>query len=347
MWLCDSITKLAEVYFPLDQCKPRHPWTSSASLQIVQVRRQVREISRGDSAIMDSWRLYFAFWHWASAATTPPRPGLSDWLRIFHQRPAWALQLLRHLSQQEISPEASSRGFPGWGTCQISGRGCCQVAETLFLGNCGHPCFLGGHLSLGSKVEKSKKVIIIINSIIINSIIIKIIINIIIIINKPPHVKELPFPCVTLFASMALVVDTSVDNAPATGAARRRREQRLRAYLRYARMSVAMALAESNHHSAPRGQSMARAGEEGHEEKHNAPWRQKPNPPQRPRADAGTRTGDDAECTAQCVIPQEHTSQRIVEQSVDTPFPQAMARTVESYSVEPGPAAARRRRTCK
>ena len=29
-----------------------------------------------------------------------PRAGLSDWLRIFHQRQAWALHLLRHLSQQ-------------------------------------------------------------------------------------------------------------------------------------------------------------------------------------------------------------------------------------------------------
>ena len=45
-----------------------------------------------------------------------------------------------------------------------------------------------------------------------------------------------------------------------TGDARRRRERRLRAYLRYARMSVAMALAESTHHSAPRGQTTARAG---------------------------------------------------------------------------------------
>ena len=44
-----------------------------------------------------------------------------------------------------------------------------------------------------------------------------------------------------------------------TGSARRRRERRLRAYLRYARMSVAMALAESTHHSAPRGQKTARA----------------------------------------------------------------------------------------
>ena len=57
------------------------------------------------------------------------------------------------------------------------------------------------------------------------------------------------------------------------GAGKRRRERRLRAHLRYARMSVAMVLAESNHHAAPRGQNMARDGVEGHEEKHNAPWR--------------------------------------------------------------------------
>ena len=47
-----------------------------------------------------------------------------------------------------------------------------------------------------------------------------------------------------------------------TGSARRRRERRLRAYLKYARMSVAMALAECSHHSAPRGQRTATAREE-------------------------------------------------------------------------------------
>ena len=52
------------------------------------------------------------------------------------------------------------------------------------------------------------------------------------------------------------------DTSGGTGSARRRRERRLRAYLRYARMSVAMALAESTHHSAPRCQKTARAGEE-------------------------------------------------------------------------------------
>ena len=56
---------------------------------------------------------------------------------------------------------------------------------------------------------------------------------------------------------MALVGDSRVDHA--SGAARRRRERRLRAYLKYARMSVAMALAEANHHTAPRGQKTARA----------------------------------------------------------------------------------------
>ena len=58
---------------------------------------------------------------------------------------------------------------------------------------------------------------------------------------------------------MASVVDTPVDHASGSGSARRRRERRLRAYLRYARMSVAMALAEVNHHSAPRRPKTARA----------------------------------------------------------------------------------------
>ena len=43
-------------------------------------------------------------------------------------------------------------------------------------------------------------------------------------------------------------------------AAARRRQRRLHAYLRYARMRVAMALAESTHHTS-RGQKNARAGE--------------------------------------------------------------------------------------
>ena len=49
------------------------------------------------------------------------------------------------------------------------------------------------------------------------------------------------------------------DGEHVAGAARRRRERRLRAYLKYARMSVAMALAEARHHTASRGQTTARA----------------------------------------------------------------------------------------
>ena len=58
------------------------------------------------------------------------------------------------------------------------------------------------------------------------------------------------------------------DAGGGTGSARRRRERRFRAYLRYARMSVAMALAECTHHSAPRGQKMARAGGGARDELH-------------------------------------------------------------------------------
>ena len=49
------------------------------------------------------------------------------------------------------------------------------------------------------------------------------------------------------------------DGGGGTGSARRQRERRLRAYLRYARMSVAMELAKSRHYSAPSGQRNARA----------------------------------------------------------------------------------------
>ena len=60
----------------------------------------------------------------------------------------------------------------------------------------------------------------------------------------------------------------SVCDANASGAARRR-QRRVGQWLRHERLSVAMALAENNHHSAPRRPTMARArGEES--EMHNA-----------------------------------------------------------------------------
>ena len=64
-----------------------------------------------------------------------------------------------------------------------------------------------------------------------------------------------------------------------TGSARRRRERRLRAYLRYARMSVAMALAETQHHSAQRPKK-ARAREEEREVHYTAAFRTTVPPPE-------------------------------------------------------------------
>ena len=61
----------------------------------------------------------------------------------------------------------------------------------------------------------------------------------------------------------------------AGGVAMRRGERRLRSILRHEQQTVRMALATFTHHSAQR-QKTARAREEGHEEVHNAPWRQKP-----------------------------------------------------------------------
>ena len=49
-------------------------------------------------------------------------------------------------------------------------------------------------------------------------------------------------------------------NGEHAGAAMRRRQRRLRQWLRHERLSVAMLLAETQHLAAPRGQTMARAG---------------------------------------------------------------------------------------
>ena len=50
--------------------------------------------------------------------------------------------------------------------------------------------------------------------------------------------------------SVTLAGDVRCSRSGGTGSARHRRERRLRAYLRYARMSVERALAECQHHSA-------------------------------------------------------------------------------------------------
>ena len=59
-------------------------------------------------------------------------------------------------------------------------------------------------------------------------------------------------------------------------AAARRRQRRLRSWLRHERMTVAMTLAEMMHHTAPRGPKMARVGEGVEHEQHDGLRAQKP-----------------------------------------------------------------------
>ena len=73
-------------------------------------------------------------------------------------------------------------------------------------------------------------------------------------------------------------MSTNVGVDTATAAARRR-QRRLRSWLRHERMTVAMTLAEMTHHTAPRGPKMARVGEEVVHDAHEALWGQKTPPP--------------------------------------------------------------------
>ena len=80
-----------------------------------------------------------------------------------------------------------------------------------------------------------------------------------------PSIPRVPF-----FASPAVGMDLS--EQPVSEAAQRRRQRRLRSWLRRERMTVAMALAERTHHSS-RGQTIARAGEWGREQNYTAKTR--------------------------------------------------------------------------
>ena len=59
-------------------------------------------------------------------------------------------------------------------------------------------------------------------------------------------------------------------------AAARRRQRRLRSWLRHERMTVAMTLADMTHHTAPRGPKMARVWEGVEHEQHDGLRAQKP-----------------------------------------------------------------------
>ena len=104
-----------------------------------------------------------------------------------------------------------------------------------------------------------------------------------------------------------------------SSAARRRRERRLRSFLRHERLAVAMAVAEARHHSS-RGQTTATAISEVEEqETNNAPRRQKARPP-------GMRPASLAEPQGTQVVLQRHVAEQVLYAPVvhilDAPMPQ-------------------------
>ena len=135
-------------------------------------------------------------------------------------------------------------------------------------------------------------------------------------------------------------------NGEHAGAARRRRERRLRQFLRHERLSVAMALAEFTHHAAPRGQTMARAGG-GFEVHYTAKVRN--TPPSEPGTqhfflddDSVPELGGSRPDRLVDVRPQERVPRRIVEQIVDivpvvqllhAPVPQPVDSVVEVLKI--------------
>ena len=72
------------------------------------------------------------------------------------------------------------------------------------------------------------------------------------------------FHCTFMWMMRGPLSEPSKEDMPsvahAAGAAKRRRERRSRQFLRHERLTVAMLLAESQHHAAPRRQSRARSG---------------------------------------------------------------------------------------
>ena len=85
--------------------------------------------------------------------------------------------------------------------------------------------------------------------------------------------------CVALVSCFSVEPVWSARNAEDAGTAKRRRERRLRQFLRHERLTVAMLLAETQHHAAPRGQNTARSRVEESESELNNATGQKTPPP--------------------------------------------------------------------
>ena len=113
---------------------------------------------------------------------------------------------------------------------------------------------------------------------------------------------------------------------PMVSAAQRRRQRRLRSWWRHEQQSIAAALATSQHHSALRGQKMARAGEGDFELNFAAKIRRHP-PPQAAGTvyypmdvdDVPAARGSRPDRLSDVSGPQERVPRHTVEQIVDMP----------------------------
>ena len=133
---------------------------------------------------------------------------------------------------------------------------------------------------------------------------------------------------------MASVVDAMAGVDHATGAARRRRQRRLRAHWRHEQLSLQMLLATYEHHATPRGQSKARS--RGEESEMNNAFGQK-TPPPRAASTVHFDLFDEGEVLAARPTPlvevrpqlgvQRHSAEQVIEtfvpvQVLDAPVPQ-------------------------
>ena len=150
--------------------------------------------------------------------------------------------------------------------------------------------------------------------------------------------------CVIFFFSRVPGMDES-SWQPMMSAAQRRRQRRLRSWWRHEQQSIAAALATSQHHSAPRGQKKARAGEGDFELNFAAKIRRHP-PPQVAGTqhfamdvdDVPAAMGSRPDRLLNVSGPQERVQRRTMEQIVDcvpvvplldVPVPQMVDQLVE------------------
>ena len=137
-----------------------------------------------------------------------------------------------------------------------------------------------------------------------------------------------------------MLSNMAVDSAP--GAAMRRRQRKLRQFLRHERLSVAMALAEFTHHTAPRRPTMARARGEESDEMNNAMGQKTPLP--RAASTVYFSLDDDGDVLAARPVPlvevrplpvaQRHAAAHVEDivpyvQILDVPVPQLGDRVVD------------------